>query len=226
MMKHNDLITESELRKPIKTTEAEKWVRSLLERYHDTEDKKRYLILKNGIVKKVVDELIPLSRYSKHEYNQSSIYLKYYPDSRQSFDAEFIDKNNNVIERVEVTMAISGQNRRIQDEHFIKYSHTPLFKTLKSSGKVGDRVLNEHELSCIDQETIIKIQSDLLQSAYDKKQCNITKYPDTTLLIGLDIPVHMKSEFHQIINTFKPEINTFKAIKCVSICGLHYSCLQ
>ena len=56
-----------------------------------------------------MDEIRPLSKYAMHAYNDPKIYLKYYPDTKNSFDADFIDADKNLIERVEVTMAIDGQ---------------------------------------------------------------------------------------------------------------------
>ncbi len=225
-MKTNITITDKELSQPIKTTDAEHWVDSLLQKFHDTENNKQYLILRKGLVKEIVDELLPLVKYAKHQYNDPNVFLKFYPGSSQSFDAEFINNNNEVIERVEVTMAINGQNRRIQSEYFIKYSHAPIFEAPNYSGNSKERSLPEHQSSCISSDIIYKNQLSLLQSAYDKKQKNIHKYPNLTLLIGLDLPLHMSFEFQQIINYFKSEENTFKSIKCVSICGAHFSILK
>ena len=186
-MKANVDISEDVLERIVKTTEVEQWVSSLLKKFHKNEDSKQYYFLKKGIVKEIVDELIPLSKYSMHAYNDASVFLKFYSGSKQSFDAEFIDTNNNLIERVEVTMAIDGQVKTIQAEHLIKYSYAPVYKTPDFTGKVKGRVIIEHESGCVDSITIIKEQAALLQNSYNKKQENIHKYPNTTLLIGLDI---------------------------------------
>ena len=224
-MKAEVLIADSELCKRIKTTEAVNWVASLLKRFHGSENDKQCLILKQRPVKEIIDELIPLSKYAQHEYNDNDIYLQFYPGSKTSYDAEFIDNAGSVIERVEVTMAINGQQKKIQAEHLIKYGHTSIFDTPDYRGPVDNRELAEYESTVKSSDVIIEEQAVLLQQAYDNKQKQLHKYPNITLLIGLDVPLLMKSEYQQIIDKLKIKKITFNSIKCLSICGHHYTCL-
>lgn len=216
-MLFNKFVTESEIRNLIPSNEIEDWINSLLCRFHVSEDAKQYLILRKGIVQEIFDELIPLAKYAKHQYNDPDVFLKFYPGSKTSFDADFVDNSGNLLERVEVTMAVKGQQNRIQREALIKYGHSSFFHTPNYSGNKKNRVINEPECCIIDSSDIIAEQSTLLQTAYNKKHSKLHKYPDTTLLIGLNIPLLMNWEYEQVIRDFHIHKNTFTSIKCVEI---------
>lgn len=225
-MSFDKFVTESEMRSLIPSNEAEDWVNSLLRRFHTSEDSKQYLILRKGVVQEIFDELIPLVKYAKHRYNDPQVFLKFYPGSKTSFDADFVDNNGNLLERVEVTMAVDGQQNRIQAEALIEYGHSTVFHTPNYSGKAKDRVIDEPECCIIGSSDIIVEQARLLQTAYNKKHSNLHKYPDTTLLIGLNIPLLMNWEYEQVIRDFCVHENTFTSIKCVEVTSGKYWSLK
>lgn len=222
----NNLVNEAELRKPIICNEAEQWVQMLLHRFHKSEETKQYLFLKRGIIQELIDELIPLSKYASRVYADSEVFLKFYPGTTTSFDADFVDKNDKLIERVEVTMAIDGQQKRIQAEALVKYGHTRIHETPKYSGKMRNRIIEEPESHITSSSAIIERQTLLLQEAYLKKHKNLHKYPETTLLIGVDIPLFMDWEYKKIMDGFRIMDKTFKSIKCVNVSSNHYWCLK
>ncbi|MBN1906328.1 MAG: hypothetical protein JW927_14650 [Deltaproteobacteria bacterium] len=220
-MDFNHLISKQELQKPISTDKAFKWVESLLNRFLESEDSKRFLRLKNGVTQELIDELYPLGKYSKNYYNNPDIFLKYYPGSEKSFDADFIDGKGNLIEKVEVTMAIDGQQQRIQSEAINEFGHSPVYQTPNYTGNRRNRVLKETESTTISSDKIFEIQTKRIQEAYRKKHTNIIKYPNMTLLIGVDIPLFMEWEYERIISQFEMLENSFESIKCVNVSSDH-----
>ncbi|MCK4622559.1 MAG: hypothetical protein KAT62_10160 [Desulfuromonadales bacterium] len=200
---------------------ALKWAHSLLARFHEPKEAIEFQRLKKGITQELHDELIPLGKYAKSHYNNPEIYLRFYSGSETSYDAEFVDKDERLIERVEVTMAIDGQQARIQSEAINKFGHSPVYQTPNYTGTSKNRSLGETESVTISSDTIIEIQAERLKSAYLKKHKNIHKYPNTTLLIGVDIPLFMEWEYQRIIENFQPLNNTFQSIKCVNISSEH-----
>ncbi|WP_108649546.1 hypothetical protein [Dongshaea marina] len=212
-----DIVTKEELKSPIKTNEAEVWVQCLLKRFHQTEESKQFYFLKKGIVQDIVDELLPLSKYATYAYDNPDIYLKFYPGSLTSYDADFIDINGRLIERVEVTMALDGQQERIQSECLIKHGFTPIYQTPKFSGKAKDREIEEWGHDLIESDVVIKQQAELIQSVYNKKVNKIHKYPNTTLLIGMNAHLLMSWEYEEIIGKIVLNKPTFQSVKLVNI---------
>ncbi len=220
-MKFNNLINKEELSEPIRSDKAFEWVESLLLRFHESDQSKDFFRLKKGITQELLDELYPLGKYAKSHYNDPEIFLKFYPGSSTSFDADFINPEGNLIERVEVTMAIDGQQQRIQSEAINEFGHSPIYQTPKYSGNAKNRVLEETETVTISSDEIFIIQSKRIQEAYAKKHNNIHKYPNMTLLIGVDIPLFMEWEYQRIIDQFEVLENSFKSIKCVNVSSNH-----
>ena len=112
----NEILKTEELRINIRSDEALSWVNSLIIRFDESNESREFLRLKKGITKELLDELLPLGKYASKHYNDPEIYLKFYPGSETSYDADFVNKDNHLVERVEVTMAIDGQQSRIQSE--------------------------------------------------------------------------------------------------------------
>jgi len=225
-MNFNDRIRKEELHKPVGSDRALTWAHSLLARFNDSKEAIEFKRLKKGITQELHDELIPLGKYAKLHYNNPDIYLKFYSGSKTSFDADFIDKDECLIERVEVTMAIDGQQARIQSEAISEFGHSPMYQTPNYTGTSKNRVIEETESTIISNESIYEIQSQRLNEAYLKKHENIHKYPDTTLLIGIDIPLFAEWECQKIMDQFQVVENTFKSIKCVNVSRDLYWCLK
>ncbi|HDY86522.1 MAG TPA: hypothetical protein ENH82_00220 [bacterium] len=215
-------VSKEELKVPKPINEIEEWVGSLLLRYTESEEAKEFLQFKKGITKEIVDELIPLSKYCKHYYSDTNCYLKFYPDSDTSFDAEIISENGDLVERVEVTMAINGHEHQMQAEALREFGMVSSWGMPEYSGTAKDRVITEPELTTIDSSEMIVIQSILVQEAYDKKQANIHKYPNTTLLIGFYFPCMFPHELGALTNLPLLKENTFCSVKCVSILDDHH----
>jgi hypothetical protein len=220
-MNPNDIVKPAEIGVPIGTDKALLWVESLIKRFYVSKEAKDFIILKNGITQEILDELLPLGKYAKHHYDDPNILLKYYPGTENSFDADFININDELIERVEVTMALDGQQSRLQSESIIKFGHSSVYHTPIHSGTLKNRVLTESEGATIGSDEIIDLQVSRIQSAYEKKHKNIAKYPETTLLIGVDIPLFMEWEYQNIIERFNVLENTFHSIKCVNTSSNH-----
>jgi hypothetical protein len=225
-MNPNSLIKDNELRNLIRSDKALEWVESLMIRFHDSKENLEFIRLKNGVTQELLDELLPLGIYAKNNYNKPNIFLKYYPGSVTSYDADFIDQNGDLIERVEVTMAINGQQSRIQAEAINKYGHSSVYHTPEYSGKSKKRKIKKSDVVTIESDSIVELYVERIQEAYVKKHENLNKYPETTLLIGVDIPLFMESKYQAIIESFKILENTFNSIKCVNTSSNHYWCLK
>lgn len=225
-MNPNNLVSLEELNVPVRSDEALEWVESLLKRFYKSKLGTEFIRLKKGITQEILDELLPLSRYAKAYYNTPDVLLQFYPGCKTSYDADFICCRGSLIERVEVTMAIDGQQSRIQAEAIQEYGHSPIYQTPKFTGNSKNRKIFETESETISNEDIIKIQVDRIQKAYTNKHKNIHKYPNVTLLIGVDIPLFVESECLQILEKLNIFDNTFDSIKCVNTSSHQYWCLK
>ncbi|WP_299589551.1 hypothetical protein [uncultured Microbulbifer sp.] len=217
----NTLINIDELRDYIQSDIALKWVKSLISRYSETPESLDFITLKKGITKEVLDELLPLSKYAQSYYNDPKVFLKFYPGSTTSYDADFIDSEGKLLERKEVTVAIDGQQSTIQAESIVEFGHSPIYHTPEYCGNVKNRTINETDGDIVGTDSIIDLQSERIQRAYRKKHENLHKYPNTTLLIGADIPLFMEWEYQAIIDKFEVLEDTFNSIKCVNISSNH-----
>ncbi|GAB2883170.1 hypothetical protein GCM10027180_11590 [Microbulbifer echini] len=220
-MNLNTLINIDELRDYIQSDIALKWVKSLISRYSETSESLDFITLKKGITKEVLDELLPLSKYAQSYYNDPKVFLKFYPGSTTSYDADFIDSEGKLLERIEVTVAIDGQQSTIQAESIVEFGHSPIYHTPEYCGNVKNRTINETDGDIVGTDSIIDLQSERIQRAYRKKHENLHKYPNTTLLIGADIPLFMEWEYQAIIDKFEVLEDTFNSIKCVNISSNH-----
>lgn len=219
-MSLNPTITNKELATPIKTKDAEMWVKSLLEKFHATRESRDFLILRKGVTNKIIKELIPLSKYCSRKYTAEGYLLKFYPGSEQSFDAEIIKDNGDLVERVEVTLAIDGYQNSIQAEALVEFGTAPIYRTPLYEGTGRNRQLLENsEYDLIDNDEWINKLSILIQESYNKKHNNIHKYPETTLLIGVDIALASNGEASQVLSSFSIFPDTFEKVYCVNISG-------
>lgn len=220
-MNFNNLVSKQELQIPISSDKAAEWVKTLLSRFHSSKKSRDYLWLIKGIVKEILDELNPLGKYATNYYNNPDIFLKYYPGSSTSYDADFINCHGDLIERVEVIMAIDGHQRNIQREYINDFGYSGVYQTPEYSGNIKNRQWKETEAALFNSDEIIKIHHEQIQKAYLKKHNKIQKYPEMTLLIGVDISLLMDWEFQRIINLFEVYENSFKSIKCVNVASDH-----
>ena len=225
-MSPNELVKPDELSQPVACIDVEAWVESLFKRFQISKEAKQHLILGNGVVREMIDELAPLSKFVSSFYEDSDAFLRFYPGSENSFDADIIDEKGSIIERIEVTMAIDGQQKRLQAEALLKHGHSLIYETPEYSGNSKNRIISEPEFNTIDDSEIIEIQSSLLQTAYDKKQGMLSRYPNTTLLIGVHMPVSRPEEFDDVVHSLSIEANTFNSIKCVNVAGNHCAVLK
>lgn len=221
-MNPNLIIDIEELKKPIRSDLVEVWVNELLSRFQTSKICREFIRLKKGVTQELMDEIYPLSKYSSAEYNDSNIFMRFYPGSETSFDADFVGVDGALIERVEVTMAIDGVRARIQGEAINIFGHSPVYHTPDYRGNSKNRIISEPESQIITSDEIFSEQADLLNAAYRKKHNNLHKYPNTTLLIAMDIPLFMEWEYDQIMERFSPLENTFKKVVCVNMSSNHY----
>jgi len=218
-MNPNQLIDIEELKIPIRSDRVDVWVNEFLGRFHTNKKSREFIRLKKGVTQELLDEIYPLSKYSTFEYNDPNIFMRSYPGSETSFDADFVGVDGTLIERIEVTMAIDGARSRIQSEAINIFGRSPIYHTPEYRGNSKSRVISEPESQTITSDEIIFEQIGLLNRAYSKKHSNLHKYPNTTLLIAMDIPLFVEWEYSQIMEKFIPLKNTFKKVMCVNISG-------
>lgn len=213
------MITEQELREPIACDDVESWIESLLQRFHVSEEWKTRLKLRKKPVDEIVYELVPLSKYINAFYKNSDFKLYYFPGSGQSFDAEIREIGGELVERIEVTMAIDGYGDTIRTECLLEHGIAPIIKTPVFTGLSKNRVISENTSYIADSEDVILNYTSLIKNAFKKKQENIDKYPNTTLLIGIEVPEFFleSSEFDVISKSVKIPKDTFDKIILVNI---------
>ncbi|MBV2113447.1 MAG: hypothetical protein KUF82_21040 [Candidatus Thiodiazotropha sp. (ex Ctena orbiculata)] len=210
------LVTIDELSKPILVEEAYDWIESLLKRFDKSEEFKQYLLLRKGVSGKIYNELLPLAVYGERIWRGQGVSLKYYPTSSQSFDADFINDENSLIERVEVTMATEGLEEQIQAETLVKYGWTPGFGMNEYGGNARNREIPEPEHRIYSQSEAIDKLTSLVNRAYNNKLQNRHKYHDLSLLIAFDCFVlNTAEEFNRIVGSISVDKSTFNKVHFV-----------
>lgn len=218
------MITAQELRKPIACDDVDSWVESLQQRFHVSEEWKTRLKFRKRPVDEVVYELVPLSKYINVFHKTPDLKLYYFPGSGQSFDAEIRKINGEILERIEVTMAIDGYGETIKTECLLEHGIAPIIKTPEFTGLSKSRVISENTSCIAESEDVILHYSGLIQGAFNKKQENIDKYPNTTLLIGIEVQEFFLEpwEFDAILELIKIPKDTFDKVILVNISSDQY----
>ena len=216
------LINVEELSEKVQSDKALEWVESLMGRFHTTKEARDLSRLRNRVTQELFYELLPLANYAKKHYNDPNVLLKFYPGSENSFDAEFINLNGTLVERVEVTMAIDGQQSRIQAEALNQFGHFSVYHTPEYSGKSKSRKIKEPSCTTISTDALIDLHASRIQKAYIDKHKNLHKYPNITLLIGVDMPFLMLWEYQAIIQKIELQQNTFQSVKIVNVSSNNY----
>lgn len=206
----------------------ETWVEELLNRFHKTKELKSILVNRERQVAEIIYELLPLSKYINAYFKKSDYFLHFYPGSSQSFDAEIKNKEGNLIEKIEVTMAIDGQSDRIKTECSIVHGIAPVIKTPEYSGNARNRVINADTTLLAEPEDVINYYKDLIQSAFDKKHKKLYKYSNTVLLIAFEVPKFFLEqwEFNEIIKSLNIPNNTFNKVVVVNVSSNQYWLLK
>ncbi len=222
------LITDEKLKIPIQCCRVETWVEELLNSFHKTEGLKSILVNRERQVAEIVYELLPLSKYINAYFKKSDHLLYFYPGSAQSFDAEIKNKAGNLIEKIEVTMAIDGQSDKIKTECSIVHGIAPVIKTPEYSGNAKNRKISADTTLLAEPEDVINHYKDLIQSAFNKKHENLYKYPNTVLLIAFEVRKFFldKWEFDEIIKSLNIPNNTFNKVVVVNISSDQYWLLK
>lgn len=213
----NSIVAETELSSPVPVEHAYDYANSLLKRFHANERLKHILILRKGVVQEIVEEFVPLSIYSSLVYSSQGCLLKFFPGSKQSFDGQIVDLKGDVIETIEVTMAVDGYKRVLQGESLIKFGHSPIYQTPEYRGNARERVLYESEAEMVSIEEVIESHICQILRAYEKKAKHIQKYPDTTLLIATDLGLLLENERQEIISSVNLKSSEFPKVILVDI---------
>jgi hypothetical protein len=218
------MITAQELREPIACDDVDSWIESLLQRFHVSEEWKTRLKLRKKPVDEIVYELVPLSKYINAFHKTPDLKLYYFPGSSQSFDAEIRKLNGELVERIEVTMAIDGYGDTIRTECLLEHGIAPIIKTPEFTGLSKNRVISVNTSCIADSEDVILNYASLIKDAFKKKQENIDKYPNTTLLIGIEVQEFFLEpwEFDVILESVKIPKDTFDKIILVNVSSDQY----
>ncbi|HEY9833175.1 MAG TPA: hypothetical protein V6D26_21660 [Stenomitos sp.] len=228
-MKRNILthqpVTIEELEIPIIAWDAYEWAQNLLKRYHRDDESGRMLRLSKGIVSKILEEILPLAVYAGQRSDFKDVYLHYFASSGQSFDAEFRTGEGELIERTEVTIAFDGFEEQIRRETIERYGWSPGFGLNEYAGSVRNRAIPEPEHRIYGQQEAVAKLKSLVESSYTKKVAEITKYPDTSLVIGVDCFVlNSQTEFQEVISSVVATDCPFDAVNIVDTNKRFYHC--
>jgi hypothetical protein len=161
------------------------WVEGLCSRYKSPEWN-NFFVEKRGLTNRLQGELVPLAFLCDHLAPQrANSFLKYFPGSGQSFDAQVLKLDGSVEEVLEVTLACDGYRDAIAGEYLKKYGWVPLWIPLSYSGKRNSRELPLPEIQSMDAEQIVEDTLILVRSAIEAKSTS-GKYENISLVVGFE----------------------------------------
>jgi hypothetical protein len=180
-------ITKEELERERTPPELSRWVASKFEEVSSNEKGEDSLILKEGILKQLVEEVYPLSIFGYRKFGETNKVLLKPIIGYQNYDAIIIYKNNEVEKRefIEITQSHEGEidhlRRLFIKEHGYAFYHSPIKKT----GTKKTRVDVSNKLEAVRAEEIAKAEINRIKDAINRK---ISKEypPDTALLIAFE----------------------------------------
>ncbi|MFA0811041.1 hypothetical protein [Microbulbifer epialgicus] len=211
------LITAQELEQPILVRKALQKAKAICDRFNTTKANRDYIYFRKGLTKELFEEVIPLAIYGADKYAKTDVILQYYSGSSNSFDGDFISSEGRLIERVEVTYAVDGHTVQLQRECATQFGEAPLTRKPRYSGNSKNRVIHPPEIEIEPSSTPLGIQVKLITEAFEKKNKNIHKYKDMTLLIAVEFPLLLPFEEESIIKKVELKGSGFNSVYIVDV---------
>jgi hypothetical protein len=201
-------LSVEELGSRVPLTEVRAWVEGLCARYRNPEWKD-YFDEKRGLTNKLQGELVPLALLCDQlSPSRATAFLRYFPSSGQSFDAQVLAADGRIEEVLEVTLACDGYRDSIAGEFLKKYGSAPLWIPPSYAGRRTSRELPLPEVQSMDAEQIVEDGLVLVRNAVEAKSTS-GKYENVSLVVGFEdfrlLSGHYeyaKAEFDKIKSVF------------------------
>ena len=215
-------VDTAELNVVLKLGEFRPWVESLCERYKNPEWNDHF-VAKRGLTNRIQGELIPLALLCFHLTTlRSNSYLKYFPGSTQSFDAQMLSADHSVEEVLEVTLACDGYRDSIAGEYLKKHGWAPLWIPLEYSGRKNSREISLPVIRSMSTHQIIEDGLTLVRNAVDTKSVS-GKYQNTSLVVGFEDFRLRNIDFEYARNALLGIKSTFQVIYYVGLGGRFFA---
>lgn len=216
-MSISDIVKPDELSQIIACSNALKVYESMINRFSSSNEKAEYLRLKKGIAQELVDEFAPFCIYAYQCHGDSDKLMKYYHDTKQSFDGEILSGKGELLESVEITCAVDGHNESVRMERLNKKGMVNAFGKVKYSGKKGNREFTEEEVRTVSNSQIEAHYVELINHAYLKKKNKTGKYDGMILLIAIEGYLVKELNMDKIVSKLSLNIDKFGSIFLINI---------
>jgi len=189
--------TLSECEQERSPQELDEWATAVFERFSANHTTKGFVRRKKELLKKFVEEIVPLCRIGKHKFwTRSDITLK--PRmGNQPYGAEIIVRKSRAqrIIRLEIGTAIDGYSDSLLMEYFQKHGTVCLSGSIWREGSKasGGQVCNEN--GCRDRKKMLEELFNLVHKLANNKMAK-TYEPETLLAIVFDdyLPFDLKTD--------------------------------
>lgn len=189
-------ITKEELEIPRSAAEVRPWVDATLEKISKTKEGRQAVRFREGYLKELTEEALPLGIFCEHYFNGSHSVTLNHLIGNQNYDVEITDKRleKSPLKYLEITQAHEGENAHLRMIKLKEDGHANAFGKVKKIGTKHTGLYIEIENEAIEHGELVRKELKRIHEAADRKRGKV--YPEGTGLIIIcdDYVAFRKSE--------------------------------
>ena len=182
---HNKLtyITKEELEIPRSAAEVRPWVDAILEEISKTEEGRQAVRFREGYLKELTEEALPLGIFCEHYFNSSHCVTLNHLTGNQNYDVKITDKRlkQSPLKYLEITQAHEGEDAHLRMIKLKEEGHANAFGKVKKIGTKHTGLSIEIENEAIEHGELVRKELKRIHEAANRKKGKV--YPEGTGLI-------------------------------------------
>lgn len=176
-------ITKEELEIPRSSAEVKPWVDAKLEEISKTDEGRHAVRFREGHLKELTEEALPLGIFCEHYFNSSSCVTLNHLIGDQNYDVAITDKRlrKTPLKYLEITQAHEGEDAHLRMIKLKEEGHASAFGKVKKNGTKHTGLSIEIENEAIEHGELVRKELKRIHEAADRKKGK--EYPEGTGLI-------------------------------------------
>ncbi len=176
-------ITKKELEVPRSAAEVKAWVDTKLEEISKTEEGRHAVRTREGYLKELTEEALPLGIFCEHYFKSSKCVTLNHIIGNQNHDVVITDKRlrKSPLKYLEITQAHDGEDAHLRMVKLNEEGHANAFGKVKKSGTKHTGLTIEINNEAIEHGELVRKELKRIYEAADRKKRK--EYPEGTGLI-------------------------------------------
>lgn len=191
-------------------------VKEFISKFHESQESKRFFIKGSKVLKRLIEEYLPVSIYAQNKYKDENYHIRYCGHEGTICDALILNANGKVIEKIQITYAYDP-NHHLHMEVLDKYGYFYFFEDPKVTGTQKNRKFSKPEDGSVSSQTIVNYYIKNILETYNKKNRDVEEYSNMTLLIGFQSCLLIDLEYMGIKSGLEISASYFKSVSCVNL---------